>query len=160
MFGHNGVAAWPALAVNYTTKTQYLFRINKGALDLTDKEGVNGLMDKRDRRIPFENMVFIGDGETDIPCFRVVRHKCGLSIAVFRPHQRGAQDEAGNYLTDGRVHCAVPAVYTERGELDRLIRANFDAVAARVGLAVRSGGRRATTAVRSRVARPREGAGR
>jgi hypothetical protein len=80
-------------------------------------------------------MVFIGDGLTDIPAFRLVKEQGGFSIAVFRPRTRGAQGRAGTYLTDSRVHCAVPAIYTESGALDRLIKANIDVVAARAGLA-------------------------
>jgi phosphoserine phosphatase len=135
IFDHNGVAEWPALAVNYTTKTQYLFRINKGAHDLSDNAAVNKYVDKRDRPVPFENMVFIGDGTTDIPCFRLVKEQGGLSVAVFKPRTKGAQDKAGQYLMDGRVHCAVPAVYTDGSEIDRVIKANIDAVATQAGLA-------------------------
>lgn len=134
MFDENGVAAWPALAVNYTTKTQYLFRINKGAFDLSDNSKVNQFVEKRDRPVPFENMVFIGDGSTDIPCFRLVKEQGGLSVAVFKPHTKGARRKADNYIKDGRVHCAVPAIYTHGSELDRIIKANINAVAARAAL--------------------------
>lgn len=134
MFDENGVAAWPALAVNYTTKTQYLFRINKGAHDLSDNTKVNQFVEKRDRPVPFENMVFIGDGSTDIPCFRLVREQGGLSVAVYKPRTRGAQDKADGYIKDGRVHCVAPANYSEGGELDRIIKANIDLVATRAAL--------------------------
>jgi hypothetical protein len=134
MFDENGVAAWPALAVNYTTKTQYLFRINKGAFGLSDNSKVNQFVEKRDRPVPFENMVFIGDGSTDIPCFRLVKEQGGLSVAVFKPHTKGARGKADNYIKDGRVHCAVPAVYTDGSELDRVIKANINAVATRAAL--------------------------
>jgi len=135
LFDQNGVASWPALAVNYTTKTQYLFRINKGAHDLSDNAGVNKFVEKRDRPVPFENMVFIGDGSTDIPCFRLVREQGGLSVAVFKPSTKGARDKARQYLKDGRVHCAVPAVYTDDSEIDKVIKAQIDIIAARGGLA-------------------------
>jgi hypothetical protein len=134
MFDQNGVAAWPALAVNYTTKTQYLFRINKGAFDLSDNSKVNQFVEKRDRPVPFENMVFIGDGSTDIPCFRLVKEQGGLSVVVFKPHTKGARGKADNYIKDGRVHCAVPAIYTDGSELDRVIKANINAIAARAAL--------------------------
>lgn len=134
MFDQNGVAAWPALAVNYTTKTQYLFRINKDAHDLSDNGKVNQFIEKRDRPVPFENIVFIGDGSTDIPCFRLVKEQGGLSVAVFKKRTRGAHDKADQYLKEGRVHCAVPAIYTDGSELDRIIKANIDAVAARAAL--------------------------
>jgi len=135
MFDQHGVAAWPALAVNYTTKTQYLFRINKGAHDLSDNCAVNKFVEKRDRPVPFENMVFIGDGSTDIPCFRLVKEQGGLSVAVFKPRTKDARGKADKHLKDGRVHCAVPAVYTEDSEIDKVIKAQIDVVAARGGLA-------------------------
>lgn len=134
MFDENGVAAWPALAVNYTTKTQYLFRINKGAHDLSDNAKVNQYVAKQDRPVPFENMVFIGDGSTDIPCFRLVKEQGGLSVAVYKPRAKGAQEKASTYLIDGRVHCIAPANYTEGNALDRIIKANIDAVASRASL--------------------------
>ena len=135
IFDENGVAAWPALAVNYTTKTQYLFRINKDAHDLSDSSKVNKFVEKRDRPVPFENMVFIGDGSSDVPCFRLVKEQGGLSIAVFQPHIKGARGKADQYQKDGRVHCVVPAIYTDGNELDRIVKANIDIVAARGSLA-------------------------
>lgn len=131
MFDHHGVAAWPALAVNYTTKTQYLFRINKGAHDLSDNGTVNKFVPKSERAVPFENMIFIGDGSTDIPCFRLVKDQGGLSIAVYKQRARGAHDKADSYVTDGRVHCVAAANYTEGGELDKIVKAQINAVAAR-----------------------------
>lgn len=102
LFDENGVACWPALAVNYTTKTQYLFRINKGAHDLSDSAKVNQYIEKKDRSVPFENMIYIGDGETDIPCFRLLKEQGGLSIAVYMPGKKGARGKAEQYRKDGR----------------------------------------------------------
>lgn len=135
LFDENGVASWPALAVNYTTKTQYLFRINKGAHDLSDNAKVNQFTEKKERPIPFENMVFIGDGATDIPCFRLVKEQGGLSVAVFKPHTHGARAAAEQYRKQGRVHCAVPAIYSEGSKLDLVVKANVGAIAARAELA-------------------------
>lgn len=134
MFDENGVAEWPALVVNYTTKTQYLFRINKGAHDLSDNSAVNKFVAKSERRIPFENMIFIGDGSTDIPCFRLVKEQGGLSIAVYKPRTKGAQDKADGYIADGRVHCVAPANYSDGGDLDKIVKAQIDCVAARAGV--------------------------
>ena len=131
MFDENGVAAWPALAVNYTTKTQYLFRINKGAHDLSDNSKINEFREKRDRPVPFENMVFIGDGPTDVPCFRLVKDQGGLSIAVFKPKTPNARGKADKFKTEGRVHYVVPAIYTEDSKLDRVIKASIDSIASR-----------------------------
>lgn len=134
MFNHNDVAVWPALAINYTTKTQYLFRINKGAHDLSDNSKVNELIPHRDRPVPFENMVFIGDGKSDIPCFSLVKEKGGLSIAVYKPRAKGAREEASQHFKDGRVHCVARADYSEGKKLDRIVKANIDAVSARARL--------------------------
>ncbi|MBL8466317.1 HAD family hydrolase [Methyloversatilis discipulorum] len=131
LFNQNGVAEWPALAINYTTKTQYLFRINKGIHDLSDNASVNKYVPKQERAVPFENMVFIGDGATDIPCFRLVKDQGGLSVAVYTPNKKGGKAKADDYLKDGRVHCVVPANYKEGSDLDRIIKAQIDEVAAR-----------------------------
>ena len=134
MFNHNGVAEWPALAINYTTKTQYLFRINKGMHDLSDDSEINKFVEKQDRPIPFENMIYIGDGSTDVPCFRLVKDQGGLSVAVFKPHAKGARNKAEGFRQDGRVHCVVPADYTQGSELDQVVMANITRVAARDAL--------------------------
>ena len=130
-FDENGVAAWPALAVNFTTKTQYLFRINKGAHDLSDNSQVNEFVEKRERPVPFENMVFIGDGPTDVPCFRLVKDQGGLSIIVFKPQTKNAREKAEKFKKEGRVHCVAPAIYTEGSKLDQVVKANVDFIASR-----------------------------
>lgn len=134
IFDENDVATWPALAVNYTTKTQYLFRINKGAHDLSDSSQVNKFVEKQNRPVPFENMVFIGDGSTDVPCFRLVKEQGGLSIAVYKKHEKGAKDAAKQYFRDGRVHCIALANYGDDHKLDLVIKANIDALVTRVEL--------------------------
>ena len=128
IFDENGAAVWPALAVNYTTKTQYLFRINKDAHDLSDNGAVNKFVAKAERPVPFQNMVFIGDGATDIPCFRLVKEQGGLSVAV---RAKGAQGRADNYITEGRVHCVASANYSDGSDIDCIIKAQIDAVVAR-----------------------------
>jgi hypothetical protein len=131
LYDGSGVAVGPALAVNYTTKTQFLFRINKGALDVTDDEGVNAFVEHDRRNVPFANMTFIGDGDTDIPCFRLVKEQGGHSIAVFDSAQPGRADKAQRLIADRRVHCAVTADYTAGGELDRRMHAILDLIRAR-----------------------------
>ena len=134
MFDDEGVASWPALAINFTNKTQYLFRINKGAHDLGDHRKINEYVAKADRPVPFENMVYIGDGATDVPSFRLVKDQGGLSIAVFQPTDPNARQEAETFLRGGRVHNLIPADYTEESELDRIVKRNIDYLAARKGL--------------------------
>jgi hypothetical protein len=134
LFDANGVAQWPALAINYTTKTQYLFRINKGVTDISDNAAVNKFVPKAERAVPFENIVFIGDGATDIPCFRLVKEQGGLSVAAYTPGKHGAKTRAEQYLIDGRVHAVVPAIYTDGSVLDKIIKARIDEIAARYAL--------------------------
>jgi phosphoserine phosphatase len=129
-YDHNGVAEWPALALNYTTKTQYLFRINKGVHNVFDHDRVNEYVEPADRPVPFTNMVFIGDGETDIPCFRLVKELGGHSIAVFKPRTAGAKTKSDKLLKDGRVNCVAPADYSDGKEIDRAIKAIMEKVAA------------------------------
>ena len=106
VYDHNGGAKWPALAVNYTTKTQFLFRINKGVLNIYDNRKINEYVPKEDRSVPFNNMVFIGDGETDIPCFRTVKSQDGHSIAVYKPKTHDAKKKAEKLIKEiGRASC-------------------------------------------------------
>jgi phosphoserine phosphatase len=130
MFDHHGVACWPALGINYTTKTQYLFRINKGSLDVHDNSIINKFVPKEQRPVPFEHMVFIGDGETDIPCMRLVKDQGGHSIAVYNPGKHGAKKHAEQLITDGRATLFAPADYQEGGAIDLAVKAIIDKVEA------------------------------
>jgi hypothetical protein len=130
MFDHNGVAHWPALAVNYTTKTQYLFRINKNSLDVHDNSMINKYIQKDHRPVPFSNILFIGDGETDIPSMRLVKDQGGHSIAVYPKNKKGARDKAQQLIKDGRVTIATLADYTEGAALDVSVKAMIDKIAA------------------------------
>ena len=131
LYDAKGFAVWPAVAINFTTKTQYLFRINKGAHDWEDNSVINRFVPPEERPVPFGNMIYIGDGETDIPCFRLVKDLGGLSIAVYA---NGARDQAEQYRSEGRVNCMAPAVYTENSELDCTVRTYINLVAARSAL--------------------------
>ena len=131
LYDADGIAVWPAVAINFTTKTQYLFRINKGAHDWRDSSIINKFVPEEERPVPFENMVYIGDGETDVPCFRLVKDLGGLSIAVY---DKGELEQAETYRREGRVNCVVPAVYTENGGLDCAVKSYIDLVAARHSL--------------------------
>ncbi len=135
MFDHNGVACWPALGINYTTKTQYLFRINKGSLDVHDHSIINKFVPTEHRPVPFEHMIFVGDGETDIPCMRLVKDQGGHSIAVYNPKKKGAKKHAEQLITDGRATRAVTADYQEGSDIDLAVKAIIDKVeaASRVG---------------------------
>ena len=134
IFDENGVPAWPGLAINYTTKTQYLFRINKNAHDLSDSQAINQFIEEHERPVPFANMVFIGDGTTDVPCFRLVKDLGGLSIAVYLPRTPGARESAHLYQHHGRVHAIAPADYRDGKRLDEIVKRRIESLAARVTL--------------------------
>lgn len=129
-----GAAEWPALAINYTTKTQYLFRINKGSLEVNDHSKINEYMRKDERAMPFQNMIFIGDGETDIPCFHLMKQHGGYAIAVYKPHTNNAKTLAKNLMTQERVNFIAPADYTENGPIDGLVKAIMQKVVAETSL--------------------------
>jgi haloacid dehalogenase-like hydrolase len=134
-YDHHGVAHWPALALNYTTKTQYLFRINKDCLRVWDHSKINQFVEKPKRPIPFENMVFIGDGQTDVPCMRLVRDQGGHSIAVYAKGKHGARTRAEGLVKQGRADCIAPADYTDGSALDQIVKAIVRKVAATAALA-------------------------
>lgn len=121
MFDERGVAVWPAQAINYTNKTQFLFRIEKGVLDVNDS-GVNDYFPPEDIRVPFRNMVYIGDSATDIPCMKLVNGNGGHSIGVY---DNNTLDKSKVYkmLHDNRIKYFAPADYTEDSEIDRLVKA-------------------------------------
>lgn len=131
LYDANEIAIWPSLAVNYTTKTQYLFRINKGTLDVSDHSKINKFMQDKDRPIPFHRIIFIGDGETDVPCMRLVSDKGGYAIAVYQPHKKNAKHHATELLENKRARFATPADYSEGSKLDKLSSMILKAVAAR-----------------------------
>ena len=119
-YDENGVACWPKNVVNYTTKTQFLFRINKGVTDLSEDAELNRYTPEEDRPVPFRNMIYIGDGVTDIPCMRLVKENGGHSVAVYDMNRGGSV--ADGLLNDSRVNFIAPADYSDGGELDGIIR--------------------------------------
>ena len=122
-----GLAKWPAQVVNYTNKTQFLFRIEKGVLDVND-DGVNEAFAPEELRIPFRNMVYIGDSDTDIPCMKLVNSYGGHSIGVYTA---ATKEKATVYkmLRDNRIRYFAPADYSEGTELDILVKAIIDRTA-------------------------------
>ncbi len=119
-YSERGLAKWPAQVVNYTNKTQFLFRIEKGTLDVNDP-AVNEYFPPDRIRIPFRNMVYIGDSDTDIPCMKLVNMNGGHSIGVYNP-ETGKKDKVQKMLRDRRIRYYAPADYTEGSELDTLVR--------------------------------------
>ncbi len=117
-YNEAGVADWPAVTVNYTTKTQFLFRINKGILLMSEDVELNKFIPEDDRPVPFRNMIYFGDGLTDVPCMKLVKANGGKSIAVYTK-----KEQVESLLLDQRVDFIAPADYTDGGELDILVKA-------------------------------------
>ena len=122
----SGEAIWPKLAINYTQKTQYFFRISKGAYDTTDDEAVN--QKARERRINYSNIVYIGDGMTDVPSMLVVKNNGGRSIAVY---PKGKESKVASLKDDGRVNFTSIADYSSGKRLEKIMRLIIDSVAIR-----------------------------
>lgn len=126
-FDDNGIAKWPAQAVNYTNKTQFLFRIEKGFLDINDP-AVNDSITEKDVRVPFRNIVYIGDSETDIPCMKLVNSNGGHSICVYNP-QTINMHNVEKLFNQRRIKYFAPADYREHSKLDLLIKNIIDKTA-------------------------------
>ena len=125
LYDAEGNAVWPALAINFTTKTQYLFRINKNAHDLTDDTRINQYVPRAQRSVPFERMIYIGDGETDAPCFSLVKDLGGLAIAV-HPEGVNHRNRVERFRREGRVNAVAPCDYRQGSKLDRTVRAYLE----------------------------------
>lgn len=126
-YNENNVAIWPAQVVNYTNKTQFLFRIEKGVLDINDP-GVNDSFAPDEMRVPFRNMVYIGDSDTDVPCMKLVNVNGGYSIGVYNAD---VKDKTKIYkmMRENRIKYYAPADYSEGKELDTLLKAIIDRTA-------------------------------
>lgn len=126
-FNEKGVAKWPAQVVNYTNKTQFLFRIEKGVLDINDS-GVNEKFAPEEIRVPFRNMIYIGDSDTDIPCMKLINANGGYSIGVYDA-ETVEKSKVHKMIRDDRIKYFAPADYTEDSELDLLVKAIIDRTA-------------------------------
>ena len=130
-YDENDVATWPKNVVNYTTKTQFLFRINKGILDLSDNREINAYTPEDERRVPFENMIYIGDGLTDVPCMKLVKVHGGYSIAVHKPDEKFKVEPL---IRDGRVDFVTEADYSEGSDIDKTVTEMIRGMAVRDSL--------------------------
>lgn len=129
LYSADGVAEWPAQAINYTNKTQFIFRIAKGIFEEYD-ERVNDSMSEDQLYIPYENIVYIGDSATDIPCMRLVKSKGGYSIGVFDP-QKNTRKKVYQLYSDGRINFYAPADYSARSDISRYMKQIIDEVSIR-----------------------------
>ena len=118
-YDEKGAPAWPKLAVNFTAKTQFVYRINKGVLDVSNDKDLNDSMPDDSKRVPFRNMIYLGDGLSDVPCMKMMRAYGGQAVAVYQPASRqGVED----LLAKGRVDYMFPADYSAGTALESTIK--------------------------------------
>ena len=128
LYNVDGIAYWPAVAVNYTNKTQFIFKINKGVESVFDTKDVNRFMEESKRPVPFSRMIYFGDGTTDIPCMKLVKNFGGHSIAVYNPEEQGQRLVLNELIRDNRVNHVCPADYSEGSEADTIVKTIIDKV--------------------------------
>ena len=126
MYDEKGEALWPALAINYTLKTQYIYRISKGTLDVTDDYNLNRQQDESLRRIAYHNMIYIGDGLTDIPCMKLVKERGGKSIALYPKDNR---EHVKPLVEDARINYVCEADYTPDSPLEKIVKLMIEKMA-------------------------------
>ena len=130
IYNEEGEAEWPGVAVDYTAKTQFLFKINKGILSVRDNKKVNESQAEDNKRIPFPHMIYFGDGETDVPCMKIVKMFGGNSIAVYNPEIKKKVNVAKKLLRQQRVNFITPADYTEGSRTYQVVCAIIDKIKA------------------------------
>ena len=126
LYNVDGIAYWPGVAVNYTNKTQFIFKINKGVESVYDTKQVNKFMEEKQRPVPFSRMIYVGDGTTDIPCMKLVKNFGGHSIAVYNPKDEAKRGDMNTLIRDNRVNHVCPADYSEGEEMDTVVKAIID----------------------------------
>lgn len=129
-YDESGVAVWPAVAVDYTGKTQFLFKIAKGIMDISDNTKVNESQKEDDKPIPFSHMIYLGDGTTDIPCMKIVKMFGGNSIAVYSPENQRQHDTARKLLKQDRVNFICQADYRVGGQIYEVVTTIIDKIKA------------------------------
>jgi hypothetical protein len=133
-YDKNGVAEWAALAINYTNKTQYLFRINKGIDNSFDNNLINKHIPEAEKPVPFSRMIYIGDGETDVPAMKMVKYQGGATVAVYSPDvipvsgQKTPKELCQELIKHDRVDYIAPADYSAGSKLDRTVKLLIDRI--------------------------------
>jgi len=134
VYDDNDVAIWPAVGINYTTKTQYLFRINKGVFNHWDDERINRFIPDDERPIPFERMIFLGDGDTDVPTMKMMHTKGGFSIAVYDPENTPRDtNKIHRLISEDRVNFVAAADYREGSPVDLIVKGLIGRIAVNAG---------------------------
>lgn len=130
LYNIDGIAEWPAVSVNFTNKTQFLFKINKGIDSVYESKKINEFIPETERRVPFSNMIYFGDGETDIPCMKLVKDQGGHSIAVYQPGKTNKKKRASKLINENRVNFVCQADYSENKEIDKVVKTIIEKVKA------------------------------
>ena len=128
IYDRNNVPFWPATAVNYTSKTQFIYRINKGVLDITEDRKLNEHMAEEDKRVSFSRMIYVGDGITDVPCMKLTKENGGHSVAIYNEDRSVAE----SLLEYHRVDYIAPADYRKGSQMESIIFGIIDKLAERI----------------------------
>ncbi len=120
LYDEDGIAVFPKSAVNYTSKTQFIYRINKGVLDVANDRDLNKSTPDDNRRVRSQNMLYIGDGLSDVPCMKMVKAYGGSSIAVYKDESNRKSVE--DLLGHGRVDFMFQADYSENTSFDITVK--------------------------------------
>ena len=130
IYNEAGEAEWPGIAVDFTAKTQFLFKISKGIFSSRDNKRVNESMADEQKRIPFPHMIYFGDGQTDVPCMKIVNMFGGNSVAVYNPHDEVGREVAAKLKRQGRVNFVTPASYTKESRTYQIVCTIIDKIKA------------------------------
>ncbi len=125
MYDSSGKVVWPKIAINYTMKTQFVFRISKGVDSINDDDTVNKRIEEGSRKVLYRNMIYLGDGITDIPCMRLIKDKGGKSLAVYPKRKK---EKVMSLLVDGRVNFICEADYRQDSQLERIVKLQLDLI--------------------------------
>lgn len=123
LYDENGIAKWPKIAINFTNKTQFVFRISKGTFDILDDEKLNSDIPNSMRHVFYRNMIYLGDGMTDIPCMQLVKDKGGKSIAVYGKEK---MKNALQLVNDSRINYVCAADYSQGSALERFVMLSIE----------------------------------
>ena len=134
IYNADGEAEWPGIAVDFTAKTQFLFKITKGIFSSRDNKRVNDSIADDQKRIPFPHMIYFGDGQTDVPCMKIVNMFGGNSIAVYNPKDEVGKGVALKLKRQGRVNFITPAIYTQDSRTFKVVCAIIDKIKAEYDL--------------------------
>lgn len=129
-FNHHEAACFPTIVINDTTKTQYLFRINKGREESLDS--INEYMAEEIRPIPFNNMIYIGDGLTDVPCMTVVKNYGGYAVAVHEAENARSIEVCKELAHANRIDYFAPADYRRGRRLEKRVKTMLDLIIANI----------------------------